>query len=186
MTKELTAPRPFTLEDLAGAEEIDWTRAVVSAQVPAARAVEAAVMAEGRKPWFEIASEMKDDDSAAIGFRQTGNEIVAAAAFEHRQEIADGTMTGEMFTAMMKEINGIAKSYEARLGQPPEQKLAWPQVVDDMGRSNIAETAFETTGSRIVAAAGYRFRRGITTVKDKGASFKAMMRQINEAVEKYR
>lgn len=87
---------------------------------------------------------------------------------------------------MRGEIYEIAKRYEARLGQPAKQKLAWPEVVKDMGSNEIAKIAFERTGSRIVAATAYRFRQGILESQDQGASFKAMREEINRAVRKYR
>ena len=111
---------------------------------------------------------------------------MGAAAFEFRREIADGTMTGEMFKAMMVEINGIAKSYEGQLGRPGQQLLSWPEVAQEMAETNIAKAAFENTGSRVVAAAAYRFKEGILRNQDQGAGFKKMMKEINGVVGRYR
>lgn len=83
--------------------------------------------------------------------------------------------------AVEVEVDESGDKFKRRKQKPP-----WPEVVNDMGRDNIARTCFETTGSRIVAAAGYRFRQGILESQDQGAGFKAMMREINGAVGKYR
>ena len=147
---------------------------------------EAAEQIGEEKSWGWVALEMAGNDYAAAGFEGTQNEIVGAAAFEFRREIADGTMTGEMFKAMMVEINGIAKSYEGQLGRPGQQLLSWPEVAQEMAETNIAKAAFENTGSRVVAAAAYRFREGISKSQDQGVGFKKMMKEINGVVGRYR
>lgn len=61
----------------------------------------------------------------------------------------------------------------------------WSKSAREMAKDSFAAVGFGQTRNEIVAAAGYRFRQGISRATDQGASFKEMMREINGVVRKH-